>query len=248
MPNTFFQFKQFLVKQDKCAMKVCTDACLFGSLLPAFPNNRDKLSGGGREILALDIGTGTGLLALMFAQKNANAIIDAVEIDEAAAEQAKENFEMSPWKARLNIHHTLIQQFANSTNKKYDVIICNPPFFENDLKSENTQRNLALHSDALSLEELISIVDALMKDEGSFFCLLPFHRTKYFEELLSKYNLCVKEKVFIKQTPAHNYFRTMFRVDRFTTAPTESEIIIMNEENEYSKGFRELLMDYYLGL
>ena len=206
-------------------------------------------SGGGEEIQALDIGTGTGLLALMFAQKNADVKIDAIEIDEAAAQQAKENFHNSSWRERLNVYHTSIQQFASSTQKKYDVIICNPPFFENDLKSENQKRNLALHNDALSLEELVSAVDLLLKEYGNFFCLLPYHRGKYFEELLLKYSLCVKEEIFIKQTPKHNYFRTIFCVDRLATALTASEIIIMNEKNEYTKGCREkLYWDYYLRL
>ena len=211
MPNNYFQFKQFLIQQDKCAMKVCTDACLFGACLPNLLRWKSK------NTVALDIGTGTGLLALMFAQKNLHAIIDAVEIDEAAAKQAKENFDNSPWKERLNVYNNSIQQFANSTQKKYEVIICNPPFYENDLKSENQKRNLALHSDALFLEELISVVDLLLTDNGSFFVLLPFHRTKYFEALLLKNKLHVKEKVFIKQTPKHNYFRTMFCVDRNAT-------------------------------
>jgi len=240
MPNGYFQFKQFLIKQAQCAMKVCTDACLFGAWVA------NSLQFAAQSFL--DIGTGTGLLALMFAQKNSDAVIDAVEIDEAAAQQAKENFDNSPWEERLNVYHTSIRQFINSTQNKYDVIICNPPFFENDLKSENKQRNLALHSDALSLEELISVVDELLKEEGNFFCLLPYHRTKYFEELLLKYKLCVKEKVFIKQTPKHNYFRTIFFVNRLAAAPAESEIIIMNEKSEYTKEFREKLRDYYLRL
>jgi tRNA1Val (adenine37-N6)-methyltransferase len=240
MPNDYFQFKQFLVRQSQCAMKVCTDACLFGAFAAnCLPLTAHRL---------LDIGTGTGLLALMLAQKNENVKIDAVEIDEAAAQQAKDNFNNSLWKERLKVYHTPIQQFANSTQKKFDVIICNPPFFKNDLKSENKQRNLALHSDALSLEELIFAVDVLLKEDGNFFCLLPYHRTKYFEELLLKYKLCVKEKVFIKQTPKHNYFRTIFWIYRFATALTESEIIIMNERNEYTKGFREKLCNYYLRL
>ena len=240
MANDYFQFKQFLIKQDKCAMKVCTDACLLG----AFAANRLPLT----VHRLLDIGTGTGLLSLMLAQRNLNAVIDAVEIDEAAAEQAKENFNNSPWKERLNVHNEPIQKFAKSINKKYDVIICNPPFYENDLKSENKQRNLALHSDALSLEELISIVGFLLEKNGSFFCLLPFHRTKYFEELLVNKKLCVKEKVFIKQTLKHNYFRTIFWIDRFPSELTQSEIVIMNNENEYSKRFKELLREYYLRL
>ena len=240
MANDYFQFKQFLVKQDKCAMKVCTDACLFG----AFAANHLPLT----AHRLLDIGTGTGLLSLMYAQKKFHVIIDAVEIDKAAAEQAKENFKISPWKERLNVYNISIQQFANSIRTKYDVIFCNPPFFENDLKSENQKRNLALHSDALSLEELISIVDSLLEKDGSFFCLIPFHRTKYFEELIVKNKLCVKEKIFIKQTLKHNYFRSMFWVDRVSKTFAQSKIIIMDEKNEYNKGFRELLGEYYWGL
>ena len=221
-------------------MKVCTDACLFG----AFAANRSPLT----VHHILDIGAGTGLLSLMLKQKNLHAIIDAVEIDEASAKQAKKNFDNSLWKERLNVYNESIQQFAKSIHKKYDVIICNPPFFENDLKSESKKRNLALHSIALSLEELIFIVDLLLAADGRFFVLVPFHRTKYFEELLLKNKLCMKEKVLIKQTTKHNYFRTMFWIDRNANAINQSEIIIMNEENEYSIRFKELLKDYYLNL
>ena len=241
MPNDYFQFKQFLIKQDKCAMKVCTDACLFG----AFVAESSKLN----AKCCLDIGCGTGLLSLMVYQKNNDIIIDAVEIDQAASEQAKENFKNSGWKEKLNIYNDSIQQFANSLiEKKYDVIICNPPFYENDLKSENQQRNIALHSKELSLNELVSIVQKLLSNKGNFFVLLPFHRTKYFEELLLKYELCVKEKVFIKQTSKHNYFRTIFWVDRSAATSHQSEIVIKNNENKYSDEFINLLKDYYLYL
>lgn len=241
MPNDYFQFKQFLIMQDKCAMKVCTDACLFGSLIPALFKAEERKK-------VLDIGTGTGLLSLMYAQKNDNAFIDAVEIDEAAAKQAEENFKASGWNERLNIYHRSVQQFADVINKKYDIIICNPPFYKNDLKSIDTKRNLALHSDALSLEELIFIVKKLLADDGGFFMLLPYHRTKEFEILVSKYNLFVKEKVLIKQTPKHDYFRVMLWVERKGVDYKESEIIIMDNRNEYSERFKQLLRSYYLEL
>ncbi len=224
-------------------MKACTDACLFGAWVAAkvlcfqFPVSS-----------CLDIGTGTGLLSLMLVQMNTDVFIDAVEIDEAAALQASENFKSSSWQERLNVYTDSIQHFATSTNKKYDVIICNPPFYEHDLKSLNQQRNIALHSNKLSLEELVFYIDKLLADDGYFFVLLPYHRTNYFEELLLKNKLHIKEKVSIKQTPKHNYFRTIFWVDRKSVTVLQSEIIIMNEENEYSSKFKELLKDYYLKL
>ncbi|MEP6682604.1 MAG: methyltransferase, partial [Parafilimonas sp.] len=202
MPNDYFQFKQFLIKQDKCAMKVCTDACLFG----AFAATRLPLT----VNRILDIGSGTGLLSLMLAQILIDANIDAVEIDEAAAKQAKENFDASLWKERLNIYNESIQQFANSPIRKsnYDVIISNPPFYESDLKSDDDKRNLALHSSDLRLEELISITYKLLNNNGSFFVLLPYHRTTYFLEL-SECKFFVREKVLVKQTSKHNYFRSI---------------------------------------
>lgn len=238
MPNNYFQFKKFLVKQEKCAMKVCTDACLFGAF------TADRLPLTAHRIL--DIGCGTGLLSLMLAQKLTDVIIDAIEIDESAAEQAKENFLNSAWKDRLNMYNDSIQNFSTQTNKKYDVIICNPPFYQNDLKSNNTKRNVALHSDELSLEELVFIVENLLENDGSFFCLLPFHRTSYFEELLKQNQLSIQEKISVKQNPNHNYFRTMIHSGKKICSLKNSEITIMNTANEYDKEFRELLRDYYL--
>src|SRR4051812_5902465 len=142
-------------------MKVCTDACLFGAWI-----SEEVKSKNSKVKSVLDIGTGTGLLSLMFAQKNLQSIIDAVEIDEAAAQQARENFEASPWKERLQIYSTSIKLFISE--KKYDLIISNPPFFENDLKSDDSKRNLALHSSQLSLEELLDAITKHLKEDGLF--------------------------------------------------------------------------------
>ncbi len=239
MPNNYFRFKQFTVHQDKCAMKVCTDACLFG----AFTANRLPVT----VHRCLDIGSGTGLLSLMLAQNLPDTIIDAVEIDEAAAQQAKENFKASLWKERLKSHHTSIQSFADAANRKYDVIISNPPFYESDLKSNDAKRNLALHNSGLKLQELISIADKLLDDDGSFFVLLPYNRTKDLDVLIEG-KFYAKEKVYIRQTATHNYFRSMFWLSKQIHTTTQSEIIIMNKDRSYTNEFAVLLKDYYLHL
>src|SRR5437763_249939 len=137
MPNDFFRFKQFTIQQQYCAMKVCTDACLFGAWTVSTITN-EKLPAG----YVLDIGAGTGLLSLMLVQQLKNSIIHAIEIDGAAAKQAGENFVASPWGEQLNIFNTAIQSF--SPTQRYDFITTNPPFFQDDLASPNAQRNIAL--------------------------------------------------------------------------------------------------------
>lgn len=179
-------------------MKVCTDACLFGSILPA--NNK------GVEIRsALDIGTGTGLLSLMYAQRNLNAGIDAVEIEENAYQQAKENFAASKWNNRLNIFHADVKQFVH--NKKYDLIFSNAPFFENELLSTEKNKNLAKHDEGLTLQYLIRAIRNNLAVTGCFAILLPYYRIQYFEDIAAKNNFFLTEKILIRQTLLHNFFR-----------------------------------------
>ena len=132
-------------------------------------------------------------------------------------------------------------------NKKYDLIISNPPFYESDLKSDDKKRNLALHSTELKLEQLINISDVLLNNDGNFFVLLPYHRTKDIEILIERI-FFIKEKVFIKQTPKHNYFRSMIWLIKKTSTTLQSEIIITNKDDKYTYEFIELLKDYYLYL
>ena len=218
-------------------MKVCTDACLFGSLIPAIP---------GKALRILDIGTGTGLLALMCAQQYPAASIDAVEIDIAAAKQASENFAASPWSDRLKVWHTPIQDFKPGLG--YDLIISNPPFFENDLKSDDTKRNLALHSQALNLSALLDAINGLLSDDGVFGVLLPFHRTAYFEKLALEKHFYLSQRILVKQTPAHNYFRSVLFYTRSILETIDKEIIIQDADKKYTAGFRESLKDFYLHL
>ncbi len=171
-------------------MKVCTDACLFGALVADQVKTKASTN-------ILDIGTGTGLLSLMLAQR-VPALIDAVEIDEAAYQQAKENFEQSPWKERLSIFNTDILKF--DAGKKYDCIISNPPFFENDLKSSDKNKNAAKHDTTLTLEQLLQTVQKLLNEDGSFAVLLPYHRIEECILLAEKIGLYLNKKVLVKQT------------------------------------------------
>jgi tRNA1Val (adenine37-N6)-methyltransferase len=232
MANNYFRFKEFTVNQEKCAMKVCTDACLFGAWAA------DKFS----PEKVLDIGTGTGLLSLMLAQKN-NAVIDAVEIDADASIEAGANFNASPWKERLHIFHSSIQEFHRD---KYDMIISNPPFFKNDLKSPDAARNVALHSEALSLDELLISVNRLLTEDGKFVVLLPFHRAGYFEELTGQYKLFMREKLVVKQTPGHDPFRVCYQISKSKEDLKETFIIIKDINDQYTDQFKNLLKDYYL--
>lgn len=238
MPNTYFQFKKFIVHQDKCAMKVCTDACLFGAWVAY------KISTETHYIkYVLDIGTGTGLLSLMLAQGNPYSVTHAVEIDEQAAKQASENFLLSPWSSRLNVLQEDIKHIP--LELKYNLIVCNPPFFENDLKSKQSARNVALHSDALTLQELIVIADKLLDTNGKFAVLLPFIRSESFEKTATKHGFYLYEKMLVKQTEKHNFFRTMLLFGKNKTETSVSQLTI-KLSNSYSADFVTLLKDYYL--
>jgi tRNA1Val (adenine37-N6)-methyltransferase len=236
--NNYFQFKQFTIQQDKCAMKVCTDACLFGAYMA---NELGSLP----VSTILDIGAGTGLLSLMLAQK-INALIDAVEIDSAAFDQAKENIAASPWKEKISIHN--IDVLDLEQRKKYDHIISNPPFFEDDLRSIDDKKNFAKHDSSLTLEGLLTVIDNHLAIDGSFSVLLPFHRTNYFEEAAMKLNFHPAKKILIRQTPKHNYFRSILIFSRKETITKTEQITIKNEAGIYSGEFIGLLKDYYLYL
>ncbi|MES2430892.1 MAG: methyltransferase [Bacteroidota bacterium] len=236
MPNNYFQFKQFTIHQDDCAMKVCTDSCLFGAYIAT--NYFDYKN-------ILDIGTGTGLLSLMLAQKTI-AQIDAVEIDDKAFLQAQENFNNSPWKERVNIFNADINLFK--PEKKYDFIISNPPFFEDDLRSENKEKNTAKHDTDLTLKKLLEIIAENLSDKGKAALLLPYSRSNDLLKFVKTADLFIHELVSVKQTPKHNYFRVMAILGKEELKQIKKTIVIKDEDNQYTTDFVELLKDYYLHL
>ena len=240
MPNNYFRFKEFTIHQDKCSMKVCTDVCLFGAYVAGLISNKKFQIDN-----CLDIGCGTGLLSLMLIQKNPDAIIDAVEIEANAYEQAKENFSNSKWNDRLKIFHTDVKDFVSE--KKYALIISNPPFYENELLSKQKNKNIAKHDEGLTLKDLIKIVKNHLSAIGYFAILLPYNRIKYFEDVAKENNLFVHEKLLIRQTPSHNFFRGVLFFSNDKSDSQTTEFIIKNNDI-YTEAFTVLLRDYYLKL
>ncbi len=222
-------------------MKVCTDACIFGAWVA------ERVTGYRLAVPnCLDIGAGTGLLSLMFAQKNYSAIIDAIEIEENTYEQAKQNFLNSKWNDRLKVFHTDIKNFI--AQNKYDLIICNPPFYENELLSGEQNKNLAMHDKGLTLNNLITIIKTHLAVTGCFAILLPFYRIEYFKDLAEQHNLFLREKLLIRQTPSHDFFRGILFFSNTKVDVKTNELTIKNNEENYTQELTDLLKEYYLKL
>jgi tRNA1Val (adenine37-N6)-methyltransferase len=230
-----FRFKQYTVHQNYSALKVCTDSCLLGALTDLADQSK-----------VLDIGTGTGLLTLMLAQKDEASVFDAVEIDPESCKDAHRNFSESPFSARLKLYQESIQSFCLNKIKKYDLIISNPPFFENHLLSPNPKKNRALHTETLSMNELLQCVSSLLKTTGKFWVLLPPFEMQKLSKLALNFNLFPEKRFLIKHSPKKPTFREIYCFS-FELKTLELEETINIFENEvYSDRFAQLLKDYYL--
>lgn len=237
MANSYFRFKQFTIHQDQCAMKVCTDACILGAWFAA------KVPDIG---YFLDIGSGTGLLMMMLAQKT-NAEIHGIEIDLAAFKQLKENINQNTWKERLRAFPGDARTFQFSV--KYDFIITNPPFFDNDLPSESEEEKIAKHSKHLDFEELLDVIDSHLQPYGGFGILIPYHRLEEFEKLASQKGFYCTEELLVRQTPRHTPFRAILHYARAKeNFVPRFELVIQDEQHKYTPEFTELMKDYYLYL
>lgn len=244
MANAYFQFKQFRIEQDKCAMKVSTDACILGAYTAQSIQQDSQY--------VLDIGTGTGLISLMLAQAM-QAQITAIEIDENAYLQAKANFEASKWADRLQIFHQAIQDFnphIQKTREKFDLLICNPPFFVNSLKSPQKEKNLARHTDSLSFEDLLACADRLASENAKFFVLLPVLESLLFEKELNKtnYQFAITEKLLIQDKPDKQPHRVILTLGRNEETFIEEILIVKDINGNYTADFIRLLKEYYLYL
>lgn len=193
----------------------------------------------------LDIGSGTGLLSLILAQETSGTI-DAIEIVAEAAEQSNENFEGSPWKDRLHCFQTDVNDYKPV--QPYDFIISNPPFFEGDLKSGNQAKNAAKHDTGLTLDVLVINIYKLLSENGTAAVLIPYQRTRETEKLLALHSMFVVEKMQVRQSVNHDYFRTMFIFGKNETVPRVDEMAIHDAKRAYTREFKRLLSDFYLFL
>ena len=232
-----FQFKQFSIEQDRTAMKVGTDGVLLGAWIPI----------GNNPFSILDIGTGTGIIALMLAQRSGAQQIDALEIDEDAYEQATDNFENSPWNDRLFCFHAGLDEFIEEPEDEYDLIVSNPPFYAEDYKSSNDQRDLARFQDAMPFEELVEAADLLLSENGIFSVIIPFKEESTFLALAKEHELYPIKITRVKGTPTTETKRSLLAFSRNeTTNFPIDELIIETARHIYTPEYIALTRDFYL--
>lgn len=231
--NNFFAFKQFSVNQASCGMKVTTDACIFGAWAPVEHARR-----------ILDIGTGTGLLALMAAQRSMGSI-DAVEMDASSATAAEVNFINSPWPDRLRMFHARVQEFYPIA-APYDVILCNPPFYLSGTRSPGSGRANSRHADSLSHEELLDVIDRLLAPKGTVCVLLPEEIALTFTRRAQSRNLQESERLYVHSAPRRPpHCRAVVYSRTASVPPVEKTLFILTGSGTYTSETQILLRPFY---
>jgi tRNA1Val (adenine37-N6)-methyltransferase len=234
MGNSWFKFQQFRINQDRCAMKISTDAVLLGTTASA--ENPTRI---------LDIGTGTGVIALMLAQRFPDSKITAIEIDADAASQAEENFQESQFAEKLKIIHGRIQDLSDPA--KFDLIVSNPPFFPAHLKSKDSRRNKALHTDELSFHELIEKVSSLLGKSGKFWAILPPRQMEDLVVLAEKLGLFWYRRIQIRDGHSKPVHRWICGFSFQNPVKKEEELVLKEEDSKYTGSYSSLLSGFLLG-
>jgi tRNA1Val (adenine37-N6)-methyltransferase len=234
---SIFNFKMFAIQQDRCAMKVGTDSVLLGAWCP-IENN---------PFSVLDIGAGTGILSLMIAQRSNAEQIDALEIDEDAYEQCVENFENSPWRDRLFCFHAGLDEFVEEPEDEYDLILSNPPFYAENYKTENEQRDLARFQDAMPFEDLIEAADLLLSENGIFAVIIPHKEEERFIDLCAQAELFPIKVTRVKGSHNTPIVRSLLAFKRFELPVLSAdELVIEINRHEYTNEYIALTKDFYL--
>lgn len=231
-----FRFKQFEINQDRCAMKIGTDGVLLGAWTELM-NNPDSI---------LDIGAGTGVIALMLAQRSSVEVIDAIEIDAEAYEQCVDNFELSPWGNRLYCYHAGLDEFTDEIEDKYDVVVCNPPFYTENVTSGNLQRDQARQNDFLPFNELLAGVSVLLSEHGVFTTIIPYKETDAFIKLGAALGLYPKRRLYVKGNANAETKRTLLAFVKQEQNCDVGELIIETERHSYTEDYINLTKEFYL--
>ena len=233
--HRLFRFKQFSLSDKDCGMKIGTDGVLLGSLAASYKSKR-----------TLDVGTGCGLIALMIAQKS-DAKITAIELDRQASETAKFNVSQSPWASRIEVLNQSFQDFSIKTSEKFDLIVCNPPFFHNSQLTPIEERNLARHSDSLSPEDLINGSSKILAPAGTLLLIVPFDQELLWKMKASNEGFSCSRIVHILSKENLGPKRSVLEFSKKeTVVKTDLLVIETDKRHQYSKDFVELTKDYYL--
>ena len=231
-----FQFKQFEINQDKCAMKIGTDAVLLGAWSPIDATT----------FSILDVGAGTGILSLMLAQRCNAEQIDAIEIEENAFEQCISNFENSKWNDRLFCFHAGLDEFIAEPEQEYDLIISNPPFYSEDYKSESAARDLARFEDALPFKDLIEAADLLLSENGIFTVIIPYKEEVKFCLLAREFDLYPFKITRVKGTEKSEIKRSLLAFTRIEKEILIDELVIEISRHHYTEEYISLTKDFYI--
>lgn len=232
MSNSFFRFKQFTVWHDRCAMKVGTDGVLLGAWAE-----------GGKFIL--DVGTGSGLVAFFMSQRYAEACVTAIDIDKDACVQARDNADKSDFKSRINVIETSLQDFE--TDIKYDSVVCNPPFFQNSLKSDDRQRTIARHTDTLSYHALFRCVASLLDDKGVFSVVIPASCRSDFDMEALFAGLFPSRVCAVRTVPRKPVSRYLLAYGKYPADRVEETAVCLRGDTIGNpEWYSRLMADFYL--
>lgn len=232
-----FQFKKFSIEQDRCTMKVGTDGMLLGAWSDIHAVDH-----------ALDIGTGTGLIAIMLAQRCPNAVIHAVEIDKDACSQATENMLRTPWASRLHAFNISIQDFSEKNKIQYDLIVSNPPFFSGGTFSSSQDKNSVRHTIKLPHGDLLSAVRSMLHENGKFCVILPHLEGLRFKEMAAGYHLYCTKITEVKPRTNKHIERLLLQFERKPGKLAKDCLVILNEGdgNDWTDAYKKLTSDFYL--
>jgi tRNA1Val (adenine37-N6)-methyltransferase len=231
-----FHFKQFKINQNRCAMKVGTDGVLLGAWASIKKN----------PFSILDIGSGTGIVALMLAQRSFAELIDAIEIDDNAYEQCVDNFEQSHWGDRLFCYHASLKEFTDEIDDKYDLIVSNPPFYSENYGTNNNSRDMARFQDAMPFEHLIESVSKLLSATGHFCVIIPYKEENHFIELAKRLNLYPNKILHVRGNLTSKIKRSLIELSFYKSEIQIEELVIEIGRHQYTEDYINLTKEFYL--